>query len=100
MSQFLLLDELPKLKAETMRYLTRDYDLDGILGILITTEYGNFDSAIQGQPRVFTPRIVPILPSDADYASGYREEMDDIIRYDIYPDSEGYVVKVTWQLLM
>lgn len=40
MSQFLLLDGLPKLKAETMRYLTRDCDLDGLLGIQITAEYG------------------------------------------------------------
>lgn len=99
MSQFLLLDELPKLKAETMRYLTRDCDLDGLLGIQSTAEYGDFDSAIQSHPRTFTPRNVPILPSEADYASDYREKMDDIFCYDIYPDGEDFVVKVRFDHL-
>ena len=99
MSQFLLLDELPQLKTETMRYLTRDCDLNELLSIQSTAEYDGFDSAIQNQPQIFTSRNVPVLPSAVDYAKDYREEMDDIFCYEVYADGDDFVVKLKFDHL-
>lgn len=99
MSQLLLLDELPPFKTETMRYLTHDCDLNGLLSIQSTAEYGSFDSSTQSQPRVFTPKNVPILPGAVDYAKDYREEMHDIFCYEVYADGDDFVVKLRFDHL-
>lgn len=98
-SQLLLLDELPQLKAKTLRYLTRDCDLKGLLSIHSTAEYDDFDSANQSQPQVFIPRNTPVFPSAVDYAKDYREEMEDIFCYEVYSDGDDFVVKLRFDHL-
>lgn len=94
-SQYLTLDELPALDENTMKYLTRDCDLYDLLGIHGTAEYTDYDSSTARQPQTAPPRSVPVLPCDIDYAEDYREELEDIFCYEVYPDGDDYVIKLS-----
>jgi len=97
--QLLTLDELPPLDTDTMRYLTRDCSLHDLLGIHSTAQYGSYDSAMNHQPQVISPRKPRILPSDVDYAEDYAEELADIFCYDVYADGNEYVIKLKFDHL-
>ena len=98
-THLMVLGEFPALEDETMRYLTRDCDLDELLGIPSTAEYSAYDSAMHYQPQIFSPQRFPVLPSDVDYAKDYLEELGNIFCYDVFIDGTDYVIKAKFDHL-
>lgn len=98
-THYLSLTELPKLKTDAMRYLTRECSLSELLGIKSTAEYGDYDSSLIKTPQFNNIRSGSGLPFDVDYEEDYKDELDDVFCFDVYEDGEYYVIKLKFDYL-
>lgn len=97
-SAFKALDELPEIQEDTMRYLTRDCDMDTLFGIQSTAEYNDYDSSLR-------PNAMPSVSSrgvsfgQPDYAEDYRNALEDIFCYDVYQNGSEYVISLKFDYI-
>lgn len=87
-------EEFPKLSDNTMRYLTRDCNLNDLLSIHSTSEYSDYDSSLTVQTQVSSPRPSPILFGSADYLEDYTNELEEIFCYEVYESGDDCVIKL------
>lgn len=93
------LNELSKLKYETMEYLVSECNMKQLFTISKTKDYLDYESSIEPSAPNTSFHYTSPLYSTTDYEEDYIEDMEDIFCYDVYDDDDCYVINLKFDYI-